>query len=76
MGKIINRTETRIIYQTSEGDTFDSIALGFYNDEFQASGLMNANPRHIGTIRFGAGVELVIPIIEAAAADTVAPWMR
>lgn len=65
------------IYITVEGDTFDSLALLFYNDEKLASMIIQANPDHCDTLIFEAGVSLTIP--EAAAAvmpQTLPPWRR
>ena len=64
-------------YITVEGDTFDALALRFYNDEKLASTIAQANPNHCGTLIFEAGVSLTIP--EAAAAvmpETLPPWRR
>lgn len=63
-------------YTTKQGDTFDIIALQQYNDEFQASVLMQANPTHISTVIFPAGIILTIPDIEDEAASTLPPWKR
>ena len=65
-----------LVYRTKQGDTFDIIALQFYNDEFKASLLMQANPEHINTVIFPAGVELKIPIISPEAVSTLPPWKR
>ena len=65
------------IYITVEGDTFDSLALRFYDDEKLASTIIQANPDHCGTLIFEAGISLTIP--EAAAAvmpETLPPWRR
>lgn len=64
-------------YTTIEGDTFDALALHFYNDEKLASVIIQANLDHCGTLIFEAGVSLTIP--EAAAAvmpETLPPWRR
>lgn len=62
------------IYKTLHGDTWDAIALDFYNDEKYASTIIQANPNYIGTIIFEAGIELKIPIIDDTAASTLPPW--
>ena len=49
------------IHTTVEGDTFDGLALAYFDDEKQASAIIQANPDHCGTLIFGAGVELYIP---------------
>ena len=64
------------IYTTLAGDTFDMIALDFYNDEFKAGELLRANPEHSGVLAFPAGVELNIPILEDMPAETLPPWRR
>ncbi len=63
--------------QTVEGDTFDGLALEFYNDEKQASIIIGANLDHCDTLIFEAGVELRIPIVEdVELPDTLPPWRR
>ncbi len=64
------------IYTTLAGDTFDMIALDFYDDEFLAGELIQANPQYSGVLRFPAGVELSIPILEDKPAETLPPWRR
>lgn len=63
--------------QTVEGDTFDGLALEFYNDEKQASLIIGANLDHCDTLIFEAGVELRIPIVEdVELPETLPPWRR
>lgn len=63
--------------QTVEGDTFDGLALEFYNDEKQASLIIGANLDHCDTLIFEAGVALRIPIVEdVALPETLPPWRR
>ena len=65
------------IYITVEGDTFDSIALIFYNDEKLASTIIQANPSYCGTLIFEAGVSLSIPeAATVAMPETLPPWRR
>lgn len=65
------------IYITVEGDTFDSIALLFYNDEKLASTIIQANPNYCGTLIFEAGVSLSIPeAATVAMPETLPPWRR
>lgn len=64
-------------YITVEGDTFDSLALRFYNDEKLASTIIQANPDYCDTLIFEAGISLSIP--EAASVvlpETLPPWRR
>ncbi|RCX20877.1 tail protein X [Anaerobacterium chartisolvens] len=63
-------------YTTLQGDTFDMVALDFYNEESYASVIIQANPAHCKTIIFDAGVTLKIPIIEEKAQETLPPWKR
>lgn len=62
---------------TVEGDTFDALALEFYDDENLASTIINANLDHCDTLIFEAGVRLKIPeISESSIPDTLPPWRR
>ena len=65
------------IHTTVEGDTFDGLALAYFDDEKQSSAIIQANPDLCGTLVFGAGVELYIPD-EAAITppETLPPWRR
>lgn len=63
--------------KTVEGDTFDGLALEFYDDEQQAGLIIWANPNHCDTLIFEAGVELRIPIVKnVALPETLPPWRR
>lgn len=61
---------------TLEGDTFDSIALDFYNNEFKASDIIRANPEYTTTLIFSEGKELKVPVIETTIPQTLPPWKR
>ncbi len=63
-------------YVTVQGDTFDQIALLFYDDEMLAHRIIAANQQHCAVVVFDAGVTLAIPEIEEAAAVTLPPWRR
>lgn len=63
-------------YETLQGDTFDMIALDFYNDEKYASVIIQANPKYCNVLIFDAGIKLIIPIIEQKTAETLPPWKR
>ena len=64
-------------YVTQEGDTFDCIALDYYDDEYKANLIMKANPDHIRTIIFKADIELEIPVLETEIDESTAPpWKR
>lgn len=63
--------------KTIEGDTFDALAMEFYNEETKASLIIGANLDHCTTLIFEAGVELHIPIVEdVELPDTLPPWRR
>ena len=62
---------------TVQGDTFDGLALRYYNDEKQASSIVAANLDYCGTLVFDAGVLLTIPDESALTLpETLPPWRR
>ena len=62
-------------YTCKAGDTFDSIALAFYDDEKYAELLMTRNPALVGRMVFAGGEQMLIPTMENTAIDTEkAPW--
>lgn len=62
---------------TVEGDTFDGLALLYYNDEKMASAIIQANLDHCTTLIFEAGVSLVIPDVSTVTQpSTLPPWRR
>ena len=64
-------------YITVEGDTFDILALRFYNDEKLASTIIQANPDYCDTLIFEAGISLVIPAeFSVTLPETLPPWRR
>lgn len=64
-------------YTTKEGDTFDMIALNFYDEEKMATTIIEANPDYSDVIIFDADVELIIPIVEYVdGIETTPPWRR
>lgn len=65
------------LIRTIEGDTFDRLALEFYNDEKKASLIIGQNLDHCDTLIFEAGVELRIPIVDdVELPETLPPWRR
>lgn len=63
--------------KTVEGDTFDKLALEFYNDEMQASVIMAANLDHLTVLIFEAGKNIRIPVLDnAETPETLPPWRR
>jgi len=63
-------------YTTMAGDTWDILALDFYDDETLASLIIQANPQYSHILVFPAGIKLKIPIIEEPASETLPPWKR
>ena len=63
-------------YTTITGDTFDSISLKFYGEENYSVFIMQLNPKHIQTIIFDAGIELIIPEVNIEEKSTLPPWKR
>lgn len=62
---------------TVQGDTFDGLALRYYNDEKQASAIVAANLDYCGTLVFDAGVLLTIPDESALTLpETLPSWRR
>ena len=65
------------IHITAEGDTFDALALEYYNDEKLASTIIQANPDHCDVLIFDAGVSLTIPGLSSVTyPETLPPWRR
>lgn len=64
-------------YTTRAGDTFDLLAIAAYDEEKMASHIIQANPLHMGTIVFEAGIKLKIPILnKTEKPSTLPPWRR
>ena len=64
-------------YITQEGDTFDLLALDMYNDERLAHYIVEFNPDYSDVIVFEGGVNLRLPVVEAAETlETIPPWRR
>lgn len=64
------------LYETLSGDTFDSIALDFYDNEYLASEIIKLNPEHTKALIFKAGVVLKIPVITEEVSTMLPPWKR
>lgn len=61
-------------YTTISGDTWDVIAKAVYGNEYHADILMAANPEHIGTFAFHAGVSIKVPLLTEEADGELPPW--
>lgn len=64
-------------YVTSDGDTFDALALDLYDDETLASEIISENPYYADVLIFEAGITLYLPVIEnVEEVTTKPPWER
>lgn len=64
------------IYRTIQGDTFDSIALKLYGNEFKSIEIINANPDYSHIVEFPEGTILQIPVLSEEANTSLPPWKR
>lgn len=61
------------------GESFDSVALEYYGDEFMADKLMQLknNSKYAKLIVFEGGEKLTIPVYDdIESTETLAPWRR
>ena len=63
-------------YTTSQGDTWDRIALDQMGSEKYMSLLIEANSRYNQWVVFAAGAVLAIPDVPVATASSLPPWKR
>lgn len=66
-------------YRTQQGDTWDIIALRMYPNigaEKLTDILIDANPGHVQTVIFSAGVVLNIPEVSAPIVLNLPAWKR
>lgn len=64
-------------YITRAGDTFDLLAIAAYDEEKMASYIIQANPLHMDTLIFEAGIKLKIPVLnKTETPSTLPPWRR
>ena len=61
-------------YKTIAGDSFDFIAKKVLGSEKYTPELIKANPEHVQTFVFDAGIELTIPEITVTK-ERILPWM-
>ncbi len=69
-------SEKTYMYEALAGDTWDAIALDFYNSEFCSEVLLEANPDYRYVLLFAGGEKLKIPLITVGAAESLPPWKR
>ncbi len=64
-------------YETRQGDTFDELALQFYDDERLAHLIIDFNPDYADCLIFEKNIKLRIPIYEnSQSAETLPPWKQ
>lgn len=63
-------------YTTTQGDTWDMIAYRKLGSTNYTDRLISANPEHVGTILFPAGVTLRLPEITEKTSGNLPPWKR
>jgi len=63
-------------YTTTQGDTWDIIALRQMGSEKYMSALIEANHQHNSIVIFPAGVVITIPETTIRVAATLPPWKR
>ena len=64
-------------YITHQDDAWDAIAFRLWGQEHLLMVLVWANPEHLDTVLFPAGVELVVPNIPTQyQAQELPPWRR
>ncbi len=65
------------IHKTVEGETFDMLALRYYDEEKLASIIIQANPDYCDVLVFESVTEIIIPDAPAAIfPETLPPWRR
>ena len=63
-------------HTTTQKETFDIIALNYYDNENQAGLISQANPKYADVLVFDAGIKLQIPILKTAPPESLPPWRR
>lgn len=64
------------IYVTQSGDAWDLISYRVYGSESYIVELQRANPLHMSTLVFGAGVRLICPDIPIREDSNLPPWKK
>ncbi len=64
-------------YLTKAGDSFDSLALDFYDDEGKAGEIARFNPDLTDVLLFEAGELVNVPVFsDDDPPESLAPWRR
>ena len=62
---------------TKTGETPDILALKYYNNEFLASYILEANVQYNNVVVYKGGEEIIIPVFDTIEDDsTQPPWKR
>lgn len=65
------------IHITKAGETFDGLALLYYDQEKLANYIIEANPEYCDTVIFDAGTRIRIPDRKRVQLpETLPPWRR
>ena len=64
------------MHKTKQGETWDLISLMYYETPHKVAELISANPEYSDVLIFNAGIDLVIPQLEAEAVSTLPPWKQ
>ena len=67
---------TKEVYITKEGDTWDLIAYKVYGNEMLYIDLMEANPNIIDTVIFPANIPVICPDVEVPLSNNLPPWKK
>lgn len=68
---------TRKVYLTRQDEAWDAVAYRLWGQERLFMELVKANPEHLDTVVFPAGVELTVPERPVAAnALELPPWRK
>ena len=73
----MRRVEGYLEHITTAGETWDSIALEYFDDEMAMSDLIRFNPKLASTLIFDEGELVLIPIFDPDDdddRDTLPPW--
>ena len=64
------------IYNTIQGDTWDTISYRVYGSEFYTNELFTANPKYQNIAVFEANINIMVPDVDTAINTQLPPWLR
>ena len=62
-----------LTHKTKDNDRWDLLALEYYGDPLFLGPLLEANPRHAHKTLLGAGLRLLVPILDQTEVTPVKP---